>query len=82
MSESDEEEFENEGSLRKRRLTIVNEKAAEALVALVKEEEVSAENARRKSHFYGNANRRVRKSSVFNSVALKIRPPKPRYFTL
>ncbi|XP_046843121.1 regulator of G-protein signaling 22-like [Xenia sp. Carnegie-2017] len=33
LSESDEEEFENEGSLRKRRLTIVNEEAAEALVA-------------------------------------------------
>ena len=78
ISDSEEEENADEGSLRKRRLTVVNEEAAVALAMGPVQEETSEANARRKSHFYGKVSRKARKSSLFNSSAFKTRPPKPK----
>ena len=77
-SDSEEEECEDEGSLRKRRLTVVNEEAAVALAMGPVEEETRDQNVRRKSHFYGKVIRKSRKSSLFHSSAFKTRPPKPK----
>lgn len=78
MTSDSEEEDQEDGSLRKRRLTIVNEEAAVVLAKSAEQEPVDI-NARRKTHCYGKISRKSRKSSLFNSAAFKARPPKPRY---
>lgn len=78
ISETEEEEIGDEGSLRKRRLTVVNEEAAVALVMGPVQDETVETNTRRKSHFYGKVNRKSRKTSLFHSTAFKTRPPKPK----
>ena len=72
-----EDEEQDEGSLRQGYLPILNEEAAVALAMRGYGEE-AYHTTRRNSHFYGQINRKPRKSSLLNSAAFKIRPPKPR----